>query len=77
MVDVDEIVVVSGNGSAHDAVNEEFSNYDEEDDSTEIIARIPDYNSESHEGNGNSNESIDEHVEESNDLDALKVLKRV
>ncbi|XP_071708835.1 uncharacterized protein [Rutidosis leptorrhynchoides] len=77
MMDVEEIKVVSGNGSAHDAVNEEFSksNYDEEDNSMEIIARIPNYNSESNEGNGNCNESFDEHVEESNDLDAFKELQ--
>ncbi|XP_071698451.1 uncharacterized protein [Rutidosis leptorrhynchoides] len=76
MVDVDEIMVVSGNGSGHDAVREEFSHYDEEDNSTEIIAKIPNYNNESNEGNGNFNDSLDdEHVEENKDLDGFKELQ--
>lgn len=76
MADVDEMMVVSGNGTAHDVVHEEFSNYDEEDDSTEIVARIPNYNLESKEENGNVDESYVEQVEESNNLDAFKVLTR-
>ena len=48
----------------------ESINYEEDD---EIIARIPDYDSEIKEENGNSMESVTE--VESNDLDALKVLK--
>ncbi|KAM0009374.1 putative protein WVD2-like/6 [Helianthus debilis subsp. tardiflorus] len=78
MAAVDDTMVVSGNGTAHDAVQEQFSNYDEEDDSMEIIARIPNYNCETKDGNG-SNESfaeqVEESVEESNDLDAFKELQ--
>lgn len=73
MVDVDDTMVISGNGTTHDADHEQFSNYDEEDDSMEIIAKIPNYNSEKKEENGNS---TDEHeVEESNDLDGFKELQ--
>ncbi|XP_024986104.1 protein WVD2-like 5 [Cynara cardunculus var. scolymus] len=75
MVDVDDSMVVSGNGSTHDVDHQQFSNYEEEDDSVEIIARIPNYNSESKEGNGSSIESFAEEVEESNNLDAFKELE--
>ncbi|KAK1408388.1 hypothetical protein QVD17_40120 [Tagetes erecta] len=67
MADVDNMMVVSGNGIVHDAVHEQDFNHDEEDGSVEIIARIPDYNSETKEGNGSSNESFHEQVEETND----------
>lgn len=70
MADVDDIMVVSGNGTTHDA------DHDYEDDN-EIIARIPNYDSEVKEGKGNSMDSFTEEIEESNDLDALKVLKTV
>ncbi|MFS7889876.1 hypothetical protein Hanom_Chr00s000005g01612151 [Helianthus anomalus] len=66
-VDVDDMMVASGNGTTHDAVHDQFSNHNEEDDSVEIVARIPNYNSESKEGNGSVNESFSEQVEESND----------
>ncbi|KAL8216847.1 hypothetical protein R6Q57_023684 [Mikania cordata] len=75
MADIDDTVVVSGNGSAHDAVEQQFSNYSEEDDSMDIIAKIPNYNCETKEGNGSPNESFAEQVEESNDLDAFKELQ--
>lgn len=75
MVDVDDMMVISGNGSTHDVDHEHFSHYDKEDNSEEIIARIPNYNSESKEGNGNSMESFAEEVEESNSLDAFKDLQ--
>lgn len=74
MADVDDITVASGNGTTHDAENDQFSNYDEEDDSMEIVARIPNYNSESKEGQ-NSSEPFAEQVEESNDLDGFKELQ--
>ncbi|KAK9072837.1 hypothetical protein SSX86_009272 [Deinandra increscens subsp. villosa] len=74
MAEVDDMMVVSGNGTAHDAVHGEGFNHNEEDDSMEIIARIPDYYSETKEGNGSSNESFHEQVVESND--AFKVLQR-
>nr|GEW64765.1 hypothetical protein [Tanacetum cinerariifolium]GEW65032.1 hypothetical protein [Tanacetum cinerariifolium] len=73
MADVQDIMVVSGNGTTHDADNDQFSNYDEEDDSMEIVARIPNYNSESK--GENSSESFAEQVEESNDLDGFKELQ--
>lgn len=75
MVDVDDVMVVSGNGSTHDVDHEQFSNYEEEDNSVEIVARIPNYDSESKQGNGNSMESFAEEVEESNGLDAFKELE--
>ncbi|KAL7596561.1 protein WVD2-like 5 [Lactuca sativa] len=68
MADVDDIMVVSGNGTTHDA------DHDYEDDN-EIIARIPNYDSEVKEGKGNSMDSFTEEIEESNDLDALKELQ--
>ena len=70
MADVDDTILVSENGTTHDADHEQFSNYEEDN---EIIARIPNYDSEIKEENGNSMESVTE--VESNDLDALKVLK--
>ncbi|KAI7753783.1 hypothetical protein M8C21_022219 [Ambrosia artemisiifolia] len=79
MADVENTVVVSENGTAHDAVQEQFSNYGEEDDSMEIIARIPNYDCDTKEENGSLNESVGEQVdgsvEESNDLDAFKELQ--
>ncbi|KAI3822410.1 hypothetical protein L1987_10000 [Smallanthus sonchifolius] len=75
MADVKNTVVASGNGTAHDAVQEQFSIYSEEDDSIEIIAKIPNYNCERKEGNGSFNESFAEQVEESNDLDGFKELQ--
>nr|XP_043610249.1 protein WVD2-like 5 [Erigeron canadensis] len=75
MVDVDDMIVVSGNGSAHDADHEQYSNYDEEDDSVEIVARIPNYNPETKAENGNSNDTFAEQVEESNNLDAFEELQ--
>ncbi|KAI3687720.1 hypothetical protein L1987_81422 [Smallanthus sonchifolius] len=75
MAEVENTLVVSGNGTAHDAVQEQISNYSEEDDSVEIIAKIPNYNCETKEGNGSFNESFAEQVEESNDLDGFKELQ--
>ncbi|KAI3792060.1 hypothetical protein L2E82_05929 [Cichorium intybus] len=72
MTDVDDIAIVSGNGTTHDADHEQFSTYEEDN---EIIAKIPNYNSEIKEENGNSMESVTEETEESNDLDALKELQ--
>lgn len=74
MADVEDTMVVSGNGNVHDAVQEQFSNHSE-DESMEIIAKIPNYNCETKEGNGGFNESSAEKVEESNELDGFKVLK--
>lgn len=73
MADVDDVMIVLGNGTTHDADHEQFSSYEEEDN--EIVAKIPNYNSEIKEENGNSKESVTEETEESNDLDALKELQ--
>ncbi|XP_076891264.1 protein WVD2-like 6 [Bidens hawaiensis] len=67
MADVDDMMVVSGNGTTHEEDHDQFSNHDEEDDSMDIVARIPDYNSEIKEGNGSFNKSLAEQVEENND----------
>ncbi|KAK1429619.1 hypothetical protein QVD17_11833 [Tagetes erecta] len=75
MADVDDTMVVSGNGNAHDAGQEQFSNHSEEDDSMEIIAKVPNYSCETNEGNGSFNESFAEQVEESNEVDGFKDLQ--
>ncbi|XP_076951554.1 protein WVD2-like 5 isoform X1 [Bidens hawaiensis] len=75
MAEVDDTVVVSGNETVHEAAQEQVSNYSEEDDSMEIIAKVPNYDCETKEGNGNLNESVTEQVEESKDLDAFKELQ--
>ncbi|KAK9079493.1 hypothetical protein SSX86_001165 [Deinandra increscens subsp. villosa] len=75
MAEVDHPMVVSGNGIDHDDVEEQFSNYSEEDDSMEIIARIPNYDCETKEGNGSLTESFGEQAEESNDLNGFKELQ--
>ncbi|XP_076961124.1 uncharacterized protein LOC143637677 isoform X2 [Bidens hawaiensis] len=73
MADVDDMMVVSGNGTTHDEDHDQFSDHNEEDDSMDIVARIPDYNSETKEGNGSFTESLTEQVEVNND--ALKELQ--
>ncbi|KAL8255921.1 hypothetical protein R6Q59_030988 [Mikania micrantha] len=67
MPDVDDMLTVTGNGTVHDSIHEQDFNHIEEDDSVEIIARIPNYHSDTKEENESSNESFHEQIEESNE----------